>query len=316
MKGQKIGIFLDFRILGRKISKQIELSINNFWSLCRFFKNFVGQGLELEFGEEGTQFFLVGFAKLQRIQIEFNRNVGSNRREEFRHPNIIDVRLYFLAQFSFDLVGMSQKIVDVAKLLDEFHGGFLANARTAREIVRRVAHQRQKVDDLVGIFDAIFRANLLRPHFFVAAAVTRTELENVVTNELSVVLVRCQHIGFNAHFPRFHRECANHVVGLEPIDLQARNVPRLKQLLDDWHRAFDVLGRFLALCFVLGKSLVAECFSVVESHADMRRLFLGDNLVKRVHKAHHSRCIQPFRVDARVLDESVIRAVNQRVSVE
>ena len=143
-----------------------------------------------------------------------------------------------------------------------------------------------------------------------------TELENVLAHQLSVVLVGGEHIGFDAGNARFHRKSADNVIGLEAVDLQTGNVPRLKQLLDDGHRAFDVLGCLLALRLILRECFVAEGLPVVESYADVSGVLLVDDFLERVHKPHHGRCVQAFRVDAWVLDECVVSAIDERIGIE
>ena len=55
---------------------------------------------------------------------------------------------------------------------------------------------------------------------------------------------------------------------------------------------------------------------MVESHAHISRRFFGDNLVECVTEPHDGRRIEPFRVDARVFYEGVIRAIDQRIGVD
>ena len=45
---------------------------------------------------------------------------------------------------------MFQHVLHRTKLLDEFGGSLLAHTGTTGEIVGRVAHQCQQVDDLIG----------------------------------------------------------------------------------------------------------------------------------------------------------------------
>ena len=143
-----------------------------------------------------------------------------------------------------------------------------------------------------------------------------TELENVLAHQLSIVFVGGKHISFNAGNARFHRKSADNVIGLETVDLQTGDVPRLEQLLDDGHRALDVLGCLLALRLILRESFVAEGLPVVESHADVSGVLLVDDFLERVHKPHHGRCVQAFRVDAWVLDECVVGAIDERIGIE
>jgi hypothetical protein len=53
----------------------------------------------------------------------------------------------------------------------------------------------------------------------------------------------------------------------------------------------------------------------VEGHADVGGLLLGKHLVECIQEAHDGTGIQPLGVDSGVLDERIITAINERISV-
>ena len=61
---------------------------------------------------------------------------------------------------------------------------------------------------------------------------------------------------------------------------------------------------------------MAESLAVVEGYADIVGLFLDHHLVEGVAKAHDSRRIQPFAVDARRANQRIIGAVDDRVGIQ
>ena len=78
----------------------------------------------------------------------------------------------------------------------------------------------------------------------------------------------------------------------------------------------DVLRRCVTLGFVGRESLAAERRAMrVEGHANVCRLLLLEHLVQRVTEANNGTGILTFGVDSRVLDERIIRTINERVSV-
>ena len=211
---------------------------------------------------------------------------------------------------------MVEHVLHVAELIYEFRCCFLTHARTSREVVGRVAHESQKVDDLEWGADGIFLANLRRSHFLVAASVARTEDEHVVVYELAVVFVGREHVGLHTLGARFGGECAYDVVGLEAVGLHGRYVHGGYDVLYYRNRSPYVFRCLLALGLVLRESLVAECLAVVEGHGHVGGLFLGEYLVERIYEAHDGRRIESFGVDARVSDKRVIGAVYQRVGID
>ena len=129
------------------------------------------------------------------------------------------MRFYFFAQLAFDLIGVFEKVVDASELVNEFHGSLLTDTGTPWEVVGRVAHQRQQVNNLICRGDTIFLANFLWTHFFIAAPVTWTELINVLAHQLTIVLVGGEHIGLNTQNARFHRKCTDDIISFEAVDL-------------------------------------------------------------------------------------------------
>ena len=114
---------------------------------------------------------------------------------------------------------MGEHGVYVAKLCYELRGGLLTDTWTAGEVVGRVAHERQEVDDLGRGVDAIFCCHLFGPHLLVASTVAWTEDEDVGCHELTIVFVGREHVGLYACGAGFRGERAYHVVGLEAVGL-------------------------------------------------------------------------------------------------
>ena len=291
--------------------------MNVFFAIFSFVKKLVCQCLKLQFGEDFAQFVGVGLAHLQFVEVEFNRHVGFYRREEFREFYLLGILFNFFLQCALQLVGLREQLFHSSKLVDKFHGCLLADARTSRNVVGRVAHQSQKVDHLTCVCNAILGAHLLSVESFVSSAVARAVHHHVVPYQLAIVLVGRKHVCHHALCPGLERQRAYNVVGLVSFSLQHGYAHGLEQALNDGHRAAYVLGSFLSLRLIFGVSLGAEGRAVgVEGHSQMRGFFFREHFVQRVAEAHHGRCVEPFRVDTGVLYKCVIRAVYQRVSVK
>ena len=139
---------------------------------------------------------------------------------------------------------------------------------------------------------------------------------HMATHQLSVVLVGGEHVCFKVLSVGLSRQGADDIVCLKAIDLKHRYAHGSKYLLDDGHRLADVFRSFFSLRLVFAVSLAPECGTVrVEGHAEVLWLLLVEHFVKCVAKSHDGRSVLPFGIDSRVLDQCVIRAVYQCISV-
>ena len=144
---------------------------------------------------------------------------------------------------------------------------------------------------------------------------TRTEHENIVTNQLCIILIRREHISFYAFFTRLQGNGSDDIICLETIYLQDRDMVSLQDVFDDWYREFDVFRCLFTLCFVCWKSFMAEGLAMVESYRYMGRFLLGKYLVEGIAEPHYTRSIESLRIDSRGFHKGVIRPINERISV-
>ena len=194
---------------------------------------------------------------------------------------------HFFLQCTFDLIRAHEHLVDVAELGEQFHGRLLAHARTAREVVGRVAHECQQVDHLSGALQTILGRYLVGTHRLVTTAMAGPELIHMTAHQLAIVLVGGEHIGVNTDGIGLFCQCTNHVVGFEAIGLEDGDAHGAQDIFDDRHTHADVFWCLLALRFIGGERLAAEGGSVgIESHAQVGGLFLGHHLVQGVHETH------------------------------
>ena len=114
----------------------------------------------------------------------------------------------------------------------------------------------------------------------------RSEHENIVTNQLRIIFVWCEHVGFDTLFASLQSNGSDDVICLETIYLKDGNMVCFEYTFDDRHREFDVFRSLFSLSFVSRKSLMAKGFTMVESHRDMGWLLLGKYLVKGIAETH------------------------------
>ena len=112
-------------------------------------------------------------------------------------------------------------------------------------------------------------------------------------------------------------ERADDVVRLEVLHLDSGDAVGLQQLADQRHGDTYALGRLLALCLVLGVLAVAEGAALrVEDYRQFVGLCLAEQVLQHEDEAEDGRDIASRAIDAWVLDEGVVGAVDQRVGVE
>ena len=144
---------------------------------------------------------------------------------------------------------------------------------------------------------------------------TRTEHENIVTNQLCVILIGCEHVGFHPLFTCLQGNCSNDIIRLETIYLKDRDMICLQDIFDDRHREFDVFRCLFSLSFICRESLMTEGLAMVESYRYMGRFLLGKYLVEGIAEPHYTRSIESLRIDSRGFHKGVIRPINERIRV-
>ena len=111
---------------------------------------------------------------------------------------------------SLHLADIVQQVIERPELFEEGGGEALADARHARDVVNRVAGQRQEVDDLVGP-DAPFLLELGGVHEFILSQVEDPDL---VADQLASILVGRDDENVISAFLGAPGEGRDHVVGL------------------------------------------------------------------------------------------------------
>ena len=248
----------------------------------------VQQRAELQFGENLPEGLGVGLASGQGLHVQVDGHVGLDGGEELGEGDLFAVVLDLLAEGAFQLVRMLQQCLYAPELCDELLGGLLSDAGAAGDVVGRVAHQSQHVNDLVGALDAELGLHLLGSHGLEAAGVLGPVHADAAAHQLAVVLVGGHHVGGYAAPSGLRGQGAYDVVGLVAGHLEDGDAVGPDDVLDDGHGESDGLGRLFALGLVFGVGLVPEGGSRgVECHADVGGLLLLQHLLQGVDESQH-----------------------------
>ena len=218
----------------------------------------------------------------------------------------------------FEFVGILEKVFHRAKLGNQFHRGFLPHSATTGDIVCLVAHQCEQVDNLRGVLQAISGKHLGNAaNLKLAPFVSGSVHLDFVGYQLAEILVGGHHIGGKAALFGKSGESAYHIVGLIARHLDNGDVIGADNILDVWHREFNIFGSFVALSLVAFVSLVPECRTGrVETHCDVARILFLENLLQSVDKSENRRGVQAVGCKPRSAQQCVVGSKNQSVGIE
>ena len=251
----------------------------------RLFQNTVDERAKFQLFENLTKFFFVRFFADECIHVELDGHVHFDGRKEFGESNHFPVCLYFGFKRAFQLVGMGKQVFDAAEFRYQFLRGFLAHARTAGDIVGRVSHQSQHIDDLLGGPDIEFGFYLLDAHDFKSAAMFGTVHKHVVRYQLAVVFIGGHHIGGDTLLSGFGGKGTYHIIGFITGDFQDGNAVSADNVFYDRYGKADSFGSFFPLRLILFVSFVAECRPRrIKSYSYVRRILLFQYFFEGIYK--------------------------------
>ena len=184
------------------------------------------QAPELEPLEHAREPRNVGRAQMQIVERERQLDVATDRRELLRQIERVERGAQPIADLARHLRGVRLERRDVGVLLEPLRGRLRPDAVDARDVVDRVADQREVVRDLLR------RHAELRDHAraIELRVVHRVDERHVLVDELREVLVAGRDHGVAARARRGARERADHVVGLDALDAEQRYAHRLDRL--------------------------------------------------------------------------------------
>lgn len=174
---------------------------------------------EIEFGIERLQLVDVGRADRQIVGRELHGHVGADGGQILRQQQAVAPRGDLLALLTLYLVDVGEDVLHRAPLGHQLARPLLAYARDARDVVRRVAPQRQNVAHQNGIVDAVLGAYGRGVDDLDAVALLFVDVA-ARTHQLAVILVGGDHIYVVTRLRGAVGERADHVVGLVTLDFE------------------------------------------------------------------------------------------------
>ena len=227
------------------------------WSRDMAYKS--SQGVELVFlkkvGEKGT----IGVVHLHCFRGHIDLDVGLDGDQLTAQADV--VAGFFEHRFlpRGKLIQMVVNALYRSVFGDQLTGSYLTHPFDTRDVVRSVSADGQHVDDLGRGLDAIFASDLIHPdNLVVASGFSGLVLPDVILDELSVILVRSDHVDIQTFPGASLRHGTNHVVRLIAHHHECRDVHRPAKLLKRFQGIDYQLGRLRPVSLVLRVHLVTE----------------------------------------------------------
>ncbi len=217
----------------------------------------LGDGGEFHIVEEGEQGLDVGRLEGEIVEVVIDGAVFAQGDEIARQARLIGERdQVFATLVLFDLGRAFQQRIEIAVFVDEQRGGFDADAGHAGNVVDRIAGEGLDVDHAVRA-DAEFFLHLVGAD---GARLHRIEHGDVAADELHEVFVGRDDHHFVAMFARHAHIGGDDVVGLEAFFFDDGDVEGARGLADIGELRGKIVGRFVAVGFVVFEDLVAKGF--------------------------------------------------------
>ena len=185
-----------------------------------------------------------------------------------------------------DVIGMREQMVERAMGLEQFGGNLRADAGHSRHVVDRIAHERQKVDDLIRP-DAPVDQQFLRTE---EGVVPQVQQPHVVAQQLPRVFVGRGDDAVTTRRDGADGNGGKEVVGLEARPFEARNAHHIEQSPDERNLRHEVGGHLRAGGLVGGKFLMAKRRAGrIDGADEIIGLLLLDDVEQVAGEAKHGR---------------------------
>ena len=164
-----------------------------------------------------------------------------------------------LAHHARNTICSSNNGIQRAMLRKPLSGSFRAHLLDTRNIVHRIAHQGEVIDNAVRRHSKLLLHPRKIKHAGRPAIATHGVHQNdMVVHELGKVFVAGGDHGCHALRSGLAGKRSNDIVSLNAIDNQHGPAQRLHRLKNNWHLGREVFGHGRACCLVVGINSVAK----------------------------------------------------------
>ncbi len=184
---------------------------------------------------------------------------------------------------------------------------FFADPRHPFDVVDRVAHQREHVDDLFGRdAELVLHARRVVPRAFFL----RVEHADPVVDELKKILVAGDDRHVEAGGGRLRRQRPDHIVGLVALGRQDRHAQRFARGVHHRNLEGELVGHRPAVRLVVGREIVAER---APRQVERRRDVLGFVFVQQLPQHRHENVDGVGWLSLGVAEKPAVHRAHRRV---
>ena len=277
-----------------------------------------GEGLELQFVEDGFELLRVGTVVGHLVEVVFHRDVYHDGSQLFGEEGLLLVLVHEGTGLLVVLVEVAGvHLLDAAVVGEQFLGAHLSDAWHAGDVVGGITPQTEHIDQLLRSFDLIFLANFGHTENLCwLSELAGLVHADVVGDELPVVLVGGEHQYLKALDFSVFGQRTDQIVRLVAVNPDHADLESVEDAFDVGNRLHDVVGCGLAvLLVVLVLHMPEGGCARVEGHRHVGRFLVLEYLVQRVGKAEHRGGVQPFGGESRTFDHRVVRSEYQAHSI-
>ena len=272
---------------------------------------------ELEEVEQASDFFGVGLRRRDVVEADVELDIAQQHHDLGVAPRPLLVLGQVLTQLRRLVVGVGEDAVEPAVGRDQLRRGLLADARHARQVVRRIASQRRVLDVLGGRdAGALLDAGLVVERVVGHASAVVQHLDVRVFDELVGVAVAGDDEHVVATVTGLGGQRGDDVVGFGPGQLDGADAERLDDLVHEPELLAQDVRRRLPVRLVVLDLLVAERrLGPVERDRDRVGLVIPDQVDEHRGEPEH-RVGHLARRGDEIRRQGVERAIGQRVPVD
>ena len=213
---------------------------------------------------------------------------------------------------------IGQQIFHRTVLRQKLFCGFISHAWQAWDVVNRVSHHAQVVDDLLWVVDFKFFFYFFYPPNLDSISLTWWAIhKNIWRDQLRKIFIGGHHIHIKTLFFSLFGKGSDDIIGFITFLFNHGDLHGFEQVLDIGNSNSNGLGRFGTIRFVFGVHFgPIDRSALVKSNSQIVGFFPIDQVKQRVGKPHDGTRVHPFRIDFWVFDKRIIPSKNQGVSVK
>ena len=278
------------------------------------------EGAEAEIDTELPEAREIRLPEAETLQVKLDREIRLDRDESLGQTDLLPILLERAPlRLPGDPLRVGQEFLEGADLRQEAPRPPRPDPGRSRDVVRRVSHEREEVDDLVGRdAEPLGGIRLVDPVGGDAGGSppARVEEADPGSHELMEVLVSRDDDRLDPGGRRLPGQRSDHVIRLVALELHDLVVEGSDEVPDPGEGGAELVRHPLPRRLVLGKLLVAAAEPRIEDDREVGGIAVVADREEKVQKSPRGRRVLPPRVRQRPLDEGEEGPVDEGVRID